>query len=318
MGTENRLNASTRVCHSQRVDNEPENYGYDFSNTPGAEERRAERDRARAEARRRYREFLVSALDAEGVPENLEDLADRAIDLLTTWTDVESGEPCHCSCHPRLPESDFHEYGFGCICRASQQDRQRTKQGWLENISAYWDSAEGRAAKLAAEQEDATLQAWLQQQPDVEVTEHGGWAPEQWEGSVAGRSFYFRERFGDWQIELDLRPNGHFARAFHGTDADGKPIVEPWELTSGDVIAEGSIGADGYGETPVERAQFIVGVIRDHIGVWPDGKRHPTYHVRWSIEEAAYVATTPTDPSRSASAATPAEALAELVEQLGC
>ncbi len=78
------------------------------------------------------------------------------------------------------------------------------------------------------------------------VSSHGGFAPEQWKGTVDGHSFYFRERHDQWRIELDLRPSGRFANAYRGTDTVGEMLLEPVELDDGDVIAEGTTGADGY------------------------------------------------------------------------
>jgi hypothetical protein len=40
---------------------------------------------------------------------------------------------------------------------------------------------------------------------------------------------------------------------------------EERESDEGDVIAEGTPAADGYGTTPAERGRFIVGTIRDHL-----------------------------------------------------
>ena len=45
--------------------------------------------------------------------------------------------------------------------------------------------------------------------------------------------------FDEWRIELDLRPSGRFAR--------------------------GTTDIEGYGLTPVERAKFIVDMIRMHL-----------------------------------------------------
>ncbi|CDO91387.1 MULTISPECIES: hypothetical protein [Mycobacterium simiae complex] len=64
-----------------------------------------------------------------------------------------------------------------------------------------------------------------------------GLVPEQWDGEVDGHSFYFRERHGEWRIELDLRPSGHFARTLAGTNSDGTPQYGEKELDEGDIIA---------------------------------------------------------------------------------
>ena len=92
--------------------------------------------------------------------------------------------------------------------------------------------------------------------PDVVITSFGGLAPEQWWGSVAGHSFYFRERQECWRIELDLRPTGHMATTMSGETRD---------IESGDVIAEGVADLSGYGTTHVERAEFIVRTIREFL-----------------------------------------------------
>jgi len=84
-------------------------------------------------------------------------------------------------------------------------------------------------------------------------------------GRAPSTVFYFRERHGEWRIELDLRPNGRFARVFRGTDANGDARYEQFELDEGDVIAYGTTADEGYGTTPLERAQFIVDIIRIHL-----------------------------------------------------
>lgn len=101
-------------------------------------------------------------------------------------------------------------------------------------------------------------------QPGVAVSSRGGVYPEQWEGAVDGRSFYFRERWDDWRIELDLKPSGRFANAVIGVD-DGQIETKEAEDLTGEVIASGDTYVDGYGETLTQRAQFIVGNIRVHL-----------------------------------------------------
>jgi hypothetical protein len=88
---------------------------------------------------------------------------------------------------------------------------------------------------------------------------------EQWTGEVDGHGFYFRERHAEWRIELDLRPSGRFIRTVAGTDNDGATRYEQRELDQGDVIAYGTTDIEGYGTTPLERAQFIVDTIRIHL-----------------------------------------------------
>jgi hypothetical protein len=245
------------------VGEEPELYVFDFSNAPGAAEYRERLERDRAEARRRYRDHLAAVFDLHGAPDPGV-LSDVALDALTDWRYIDSGERCSCSCHPRLPESDLHDYGFGCVCARTPEDRRRAWDEWRNDLDAFWESSEGQRIKAAERAEEAELEAWLAAQPGVVVHSHGGLAPEQWRGEVDGHSFYFRERHDEWRIELDLRPSGHFVQAVVGTDSDGKPKCEARELDEGDVIAHGTTDVEGYGSTPVERAQFIVDTIRVH------------------------------------------------------
>jgi len=252
------------VTPSTLVDPEPELQVTDFSGSPAAEYR--ERiARARSEARRRYREHLVAVFDQHGVTAP-EDLADAALDALTVWRYIDRGEMCRCSCHPRLPESDLHDYGFDCVCARTAAERRRAFERWRNDLEAFWQSPEGRRITEAEQAAEAELQAWLAGRPGVVVGSHGRWAPEQWTGQVDGHSFYFRERHGEWRIELDLRPSGRFVRTVAGTNDDGSVRYGQRELEDGDVIAEGTTSAAGYGRTPVERAQFIVDIIRVYLG----------------------------------------------------
>ncbi|ODR05277.1 hypothetical protein BHQ21_15015 [Mycobacterium sherrisii] len=247
------------------MDEEPaELYVTDFSNVPGANDYREALERARTEARRRYRDHLTTVFDLHGAPDP-DVLADVTLDALTVWRYIDSGERCRCSCHPRLPETDLHDYGFACICARTREDRRRAWEEWRDNIKAFWESPEGQQIRADEQAAKADLQAWLTVQQGVIIGNHGGLAPEQWDGEVDGHSFYFRERHGEWRIELDLRPSGRFARTIAGTDTDGTIHYKQTELDVGDVIAYGTTDDDDYGTTPVERAQFIVGAICVHL-----------------------------------------------------
>lgn len=212
----------------------------------------------------RYYDHLASAFDGHGVAEPVE-LADVALDALTVWRYVDSGERCRCSCHPRLPESDLHDYGFDCVCARTPEDRRRAFNQWRNGIDAFWGSPAGQQITAAEQADDAELQAWLAQQNGVIVHSQDCLAPEQWRGQVDGHSFYFRERHDEWRIELDLQPSGRFVRTVAGADNDGALGYRERELDVGDVIADGTTAAEGYGATPVERAQFIVDTIRIHL-----------------------------------------------------
>ncbi|MCT7658056.1 hypothetical protein [Mycobacterium deserti] len=121
-----------------------------------------------------------------------------------------------------------------------------TCQGILDHMDEFRRSPQGQRLQAEEQAAEADLQAWLADQPGVVVGRHGGWVPEQWEGEVDGHSFYFRERGGDWDIELDLQ--------------EQRPGI-----TRGDIVATGTIAAEGYGEGPRERVVFIVTTIRDHL-----------------------------------------------------
>lgn len=136
--------------------------------------------------------------------------------------------------------------------------------GFFDDMNEFWQTPEGQRLQAARHADEADLQAWLADQPGVVVHSHGGYAPEQWKGEVDGSSFYFRERDTEWDIEIDLRPNG-FMRVVDGTHDDGTTRYRQHETIEGNVIATGTIAAEGYGESPRERAEFLVTTIRDHL-----------------------------------------------------
>lgn len=233
---------------------------------PHDHEAQAQRERQRAEGWRRYRGQLALTLIELGLN------ADDA----TTWSEAvfarlfvvarrEGGGPCVCSCHPRLPDSDFHDYGFACGCQLTPEERRRQLEQWRATLNAYANSPAGTAERARRLAEENDLASWLAGQPDVVISGYGGYAPEQWTGSVAGHRFFFRERHDCWRIELDLRPTGRFVQAWRGGDLDDEDAYEPREIEEGEVIAEGVVDVAGYGRSPVERATFIVQTIRDHL-----------------------------------------------------
>lgn len=122
-----------------------------------------------------------------------------------------------------------------------------TLQKILDDMDEFRRSPEGQQLQAEERTAEADLQAWVADQPGVVVGRHGGLVPEQWEGEVDGHSFYFRERGGDWDIELDLQ---------QGLEHSG---------IRGGPIATGTIYAEGYGANPRERAAFIITTIRNHL-----------------------------------------------------
>ncbi len=93
--------------------------------------------------------------------------------------------------------------------------------------------------------ERAAVREWVDTEPGVVLGEFGGLFPEQWRGVVDGRSFYFRERNGEWWIELDLRPTGRVAQAVSGIDEEGKLVTEDRGIYEGDIIATGTVEEPG-------------------------------------------------------------------------
>ncbi|WP_188108973.1 hypothetical protein [Mycolicibacter arupensis] len=246
---------------------------------PTAAEYQERRERVRAQARARYRDHLTEVLSGRGV-DDATAVADVVLDALTERRYIDSGERCACSCHPRLPDSDRHDYGFDCGCTRTRDQRRESFQQVLNEIRELWQSPDGEQTRAANEAAEVELQDWLTQHPGVVVHSHGGWAPEQWRGEVDGHSFYFRERHDDWHIETDLRPTGQFLDGIDGRPDDGTTRHRQREFEQGDVIATGTTDADGYGTTAVQRAQFIVNRVRVHLSR-QDCRHHPA--VRESI-----------------------------------
>lgn len=239
---------------------------------PTAAEYRERSERARVEARSRYRDHLTEVLHGRGILEAAA-MAAVVLDALTEWRYIDSGERCTCSCHPRLPDSDRHDYGFGCVRTRTREQRRSSFHQALNAIRESWQSPSSEQSRAANQAAEGELQAWLTEHPGVVVHSHGGRAPEQWRGVIDGHSFYFRERHDDWHIEIDLRPTGQFLSVIDGNEADGTTRRRQREFEQGDVIATGTIDVEGYGSTVVERAQFIVNTVRVHVA--RKGCSHP-------------------------------------------
>jgi hypothetical protein len=230
------------------------------------DEWRAERVRLSNEARDRYHDRLVATLtsmDHSSAGDTA--VADAILDALFLVTRIENGDACACSCHPHLPTSDLHDFGFDCPCQQTAAERTERFNAWMADMDEFWDSPEGRAITEEDAQQEAALRAWLDANPDVTVLSHGGLAPEQWYGAVDGRSFYFRERHDRWRIELDLHPSGRFYRAWVAGELDDDTSFEDREIEEGEIVAQGTTANDGYGATPVDRVRFITDAIRAHL-----------------------------------------------------
>lgn len=64
-------------------------------------------------------------------------------------------------------------------------------------------------------------------------------------GLVDGHAFYFRERHGFWQIELDLQPSGHFANRLVEVGDDGDRVTSRGNREPACVQAPGSSAGGG-------------------------------------------------------------------------
>ena len=118
---------------------------------------------------------------------------------------------------------------------------------WIAEDDAFWASPEGEQITAEREAEEARARGMARPAPRHRRPSHGGMFPEQWWGDVDKRSFYFRERNDHWRIELDLRPTGQFSKVWLGGDFDDPASFEPRSIDVGEIIAEGTTAAPGYG-----------------------------------------------------------------------
>lgn len=213
--------------------------------------RRAEEGQAAEAARRaRYVRYLIETV---GVSEVIAELVITAL-FAHAYPD---GHECQCSCHPQ--PSELHDDGFDCPC--SWDDARRAEEH--TKFLAHLDDPASAGLRQATEREEQMIAGWVAGQPGLQAVRSTLAAPEQWDGSVDGHSFYFRERHGEWRIELDLAPNGHFAHRVVETDDTGGLVTEPVEMEEGTVIAEGI--DTQLGTSPIDHITFIVRTIRDHL-----------------------------------------------------
>ncbi len=219
---------------------------------PGdSEEWKARREAAAAEQRLVRTRWTARVADEVGLTM---EQAERVMAVL--FDHGRDGEDdCPCGCHPRF--DTLHDGGFDCPCTWSRERRAESRAKLFEALAPTPEM-------LAAESlEEAELTAWFGAHPGVAAKRTCFAAPEVWEGSVDGRSFYFRERHGEWRIEIDLAPDGHFAQRYVGTNEDGEMITDAVELTSGTEIARGLESDLGTGA--VEHLDFIVRRVREFI-----------------------------------------------------
>lgn len=183
--------------------------------------RAAEREAECRRLRRRYAQHLAAraALD--------ELTAQRVVAVLFDPRHS-SGERCECDCHPQLTSD--HGDGFDCRCTWDEARLAEEHQRWRELPRGEADTELRRLCR----REEASITAWLAGQPGVDATRTTWICPEQWEGTVDGHAFCFRERHGMWRIEVE-----------------------------GEIIAEGR--DTQLGAIATEHIAFIVGTIRGHL-----------------------------------------------------
>lgn len=233
-----------------------------YVSKPGGDDERAriraERAASRARVRARYAAHLVERTGLDDAT------ADLVMAVLFDHPD-EDGEQCRLGKHPSLPDDGEHSHdaGFDCPCTWDAERRESERDRRWKALEEWWASPEAAELNAAEEQEMDAVDDWVAAHPGVEAKRTCWFAPEQWEGRIDGRSFYFRERHGMWRIEIDIAPDGTFVDRYVGRSEDGEMITEPVELTSGEIIAEGMEGALGDG--PVEHLRFIVETVRAHL-----------------------------------------------------
>lgn len=212
-----------------------------------------EADRARRAAeertvRHRYADRLVDVIGLDSV---------TAHQVMATLFGDPDDRECQCSCHPRL--STLHDGGFDCQCTWDADRRAAERR----RLTEFWDTPAARELREQHADEESAIAQWVAGQSGVEARRSTSFAPEQWEGTVDGHSFYFRERHGCWRIELDLEPTGRFTEKLSGVDEDGEPVTKPTPILEGEPIAEG-VDTE-LGDAPIEHVAFIVRKIRDHL-----------------------------------------------------
>lgn len=211
----------------------------------------ARREAEGARLRNRYVRHVVEAAHVDDAT------AERVVAAIFDHP-AQDGRSCACGCHPQL--SALHGDGMDCPCSWDDVRRECERRRFA---SLWTDTPAARELREQHAADEAAITEWLTGRTGVTARRTTSYAPEQWEGTVDGHSFYFRERHGVWRIELDLEPNGRFANRLVDFGEDGEPRTEPVPLTEGEVIAEGT--DTELGDTPVEHLAHIVRKVRDHL-----------------------------------------------------
>ncbi|MEI2775190.1 MAG: hypothetical protein V9G19_04315 [Tetrasphaera sp.] len=166
-----------------------------FLVTFGDDDERARRPAERAASRARIRARYAERLRQRA---GLDDMtADLVMAVLFDHTD-ERGELCQRGCHPSLPEDGdgSHDAGFDCPCTWDAERREHERVQRMARWDAWLSSPESTAERAAADRDRRDVQRWLGAHPRVTAEQTCPACPEVWEGTIDGRSFFFRERHG--------------------------------------------------------------------------------------------------------------------------
>jgi hypothetical protein len=140
----------------------------------GGEQERARREAERSRLADCYARYLVASAEVGDAE------ARRVITALFDPRDADGNE-CPCSCHPRL--SAEHGDGFDCRCTWDEDRRTAEAASW----QAWWVSPQAAELSAAHQREKDAMPGG----PALMRLSSG-------EGTVDGRTFYFRERGGSY------------------------------------------------------------------------------------------------------------------------
>ncbi|HJS83714.1 MAG TPA: hypothetical protein VJ742_12860 [Nitrososphaera sp.] len=229
---------------------------------------REEQARKKAEGWKRYRNWLTEQLAVE-LPKGLtsEELAEFVMQTLFVHKRLDAEgqetEDCICACHPRLTNDDLHDFGFGCNCGKTAEERKKSWDDLRQKMDEFHQTPEMQAFHAKEDQEKAEVEGWIAEQPGLSDVTRLSWAcPEQWQGICLDRAFYFRERHGMWRIEIS-EPLGGEEPAHHVDTEYVKGFTDYYDTAQMTEIASGV--AEDLGETPLDHMRFIVDKIEEYL-----------------------------------------------------
>jgi hypothetical protein len=172
---------------------------------------------------------------------DLESAGQVRLVLALLYGDLDEKGYCFCPCHSSLGETP--KDSPDCPCGWEEERRRyAARRSAPRRVRQHGSLPEAVAALRRRDEEERAIAEWLAAHPGVEATLTCDFSPEQWEGTVDGHIFYFRERHGRWRLEID------------GDESAGR---EGTEIASGldDVL----------GDDFVSHLSCIVETVRDHL-----------------------------------------------------